>query len=62
MENRKPKPINYDTELKIRINQKQKDILAKISSSYGLTMSQYIRELIEKDIYSDWHFSLDMLY
>lgn len=53
MENRKPKPINYDTELKIRINQKQKDILAKISSSYGLTMSQYIRELIEKDIYSD---------
>jgi predicted DNA-binding protein len=50
---RKPKPINYDTELKIRISQKQKEILEKISSSYGLTMSQYIRELIEKDIYSD---------
>ena len=53
MENRKPKPINYDTELKIRINKKQKDMLEKISSSYGLTMSQYIRELIEKDIYND---------
>lgn len=50
---RKPKTINYNTELKIRISSKQKDALAKISSSYGLTMSQYVRELIEKDLYND---------
>lgn len=50
---RKPKPNNYNTELKIRISSKQKDALAKISSSYGLTMSQYVRELIEKDLYND---------
>lgn len=50
---RKPKPTNYNTELKIRISSKQKDALAKISSSYGLTMSQYVRELIEKDLYND---------
>lgn len=50
---RKPKPINYETELKIRISQKLKKDMENIANAYGKTMSEYIRDLIEKDIYND---------
>ena len=55
MENKKPKPVNYETELKIRISNKQKTSLEQVSKAYGMTMSEYIRELIDKDLYNDWH-------
>ena len=53
MENKKPKPVNYETELKIRISNKQKTSLEQVSKAYGMTMSEYIRELIDKDLYND---------
>ena len=49
-ENRKPKPINYDTILQIRINKDIKDKLYKLAEEKHIPISEIVRSALETHI------------
>ena len=49
-ENRKPKPINYDTILQIRINKDIKDKLYKFAEEKQIPISEIVRKALENYI------------
>lgn len=49
-ENRKPKQINYDTILQIRINKNIKDELYKLSEEKQIPISEIVRAALETHI------------
>lgn len=49
-ENRKPKPINYDTILQIRINKDIKDKISEFSEKNKIPVSEIVRKALENYI------------
>lgn len=49
-ENRKAKPINYDTILQIRINKNLKDKIYQIAEKNNTPISEIVRKALEKFI------------
>lgn len=49
-ENRKPRQINYDTIMHIRINKNLKDELYEISKNKKIPISEIVRTVIENYI------------
>jgi len=49
-ENRKPRQINYDTIMHIRINKNLKDELYEISKNKKIPISEIVRTIIENYI------------
>lgn len=49
-ENRKPKPINYDTIMQIRINKNLKDKISELSEKNKIPISEIVRKVLENYI------------
>ena len=64
-ENRKAKPINYDTLLQIRINKNLKDKIYELAEKNKIPISEIVRNALEKYIKkndSDSYWSRNVKY